>query len=61
MQNGQPTAIPSASYGIPLSCVCTPNQSAGLGVYGSGVSTIPTIGQSVGQSTVFNVPGKQII
>jgi hypothetical protein len=45
-------------YGMPLSCVCTPNQTVGLGAYGSGISSIPTVGQSAGQSTVFNVPGK---
>lgn len=57
MQNGQPATIPSSSYGVPLTCVCAPNQNAGLGAYGSGVSTMPTIGQSPGQTTVYNVPG----
>jgi hypothetical protein len=56
MQNGQPSTISSSLYGMPLSCVCTPNQIAGLGAYGSGVSTIPAIGQSSGQTTVYNVP-----
>ena len=54
MQNGQPSTIPSSFYGMPLTCVCTPNQTAGLGAYGSGVSTVPNLGQS----TVYTVPGK---
>jgi hypothetical protein len=58
MQNGQPTPMSPSLYGMPLSCVCTPNQTVGLGAYGSGISSIPTVGQSAGQSTVFNVPGK---
>jgi hypothetical protein len=59
MQNGQPVPMSPAFYGTPLSCVCTPNQTAGLGAYGSGISTMPTIGQSAGQSTVYTVPGKK--
>jgi len=59
MQGGQPSTITPSSYGTPLSCVCTPNQAAGLGAYGSGLSAIPTIGQSGGQSMVYNIPGKK--
>jgi len=58
MQNEQPNIISSSSYGSPLSCVCTPNSITGLGAYGSGISSIPTIGYSPGQSTVFSVSGK---
>lgn len=57
MQGGQPTTITPSSYGTPLTCVCTPNQVAGLGAYGAGLSAVPTIGQSTGQSMVYNVPG----
>ena len=59
MRNGQPNAMAAPSYGVPMSCVCTPNTTAGLGVYGSGLSTIPMAGQSTGQSMVYNVPGKR--
>jgi len=58
MQNEQPNIISPSSYGMPLTCMCTPNSMSGLGAYGSGISTIPTMGYSAGQSTVFNVPGK---
>jgi hypothetical protein len=58
MQNGQPSTIPSSSYGMPLTCVCTANPTAGLGAYGAGISTVPTMGHSAGQSIVYNVPGK---
>jgi hypothetical protein len=61
MQGGHPSSISSSSYGMPLTCVCTPNQIPGLGSYGTGISTIPTMGQSAGQSTVYNVPGKKKI
>ncbi len=61
MQNGQPSTLTPSSYGMPLTCVCTPNQAAGLGAYGSGLSTIPTMGQSAGQSMVYSVPGKKLI
>jgi hypothetical protein len=57
MHGGQPTTITPSSYGTPLTCVCTPNRPTGLGAYGTGLSTIPTIGQSAGQSLVYNVPG----
>lgn len=57
MQNGQPNALGGSSYGMPLTCVCTPNQNAGLGAYGSGTSSIPMMGQTAGQSTVYNIPG----
>lgn len=59
MQNPLTNSLPSSSYGVPMSCVCTPNQSTGLGVYGSGLSMVPTMGQSAGQSTVFNIPGNR--
>jgi hypothetical protein len=59
MQGGHPTTITPSSYGTPMTCVCTPNQAAGLGAYGSGLSAVPTIGQSAGQSMVYNVPGKK--
>ena len=58
MQNEQPNVISSSSYGMPLSCVCTPNTITGLNAYGSGISTIPTVGYSSGQTSVYNVPGK---
>ena len=58
MQNGQPSTLSSSAYGLPLTCVCAPNQLAGLGAYGSGLSTIPTLGQSLGQSLLYNIPGK---
>ncbi len=58
MQGGQQNAITPASYGMPMTCVCTPNQAAGLGAYGGGLSAIPTIGQGPGQSMVYHVPGK---
>ncbi len=61
MQNGQPSTITPSSYGMPLTCVCTPSQAAGLGAYSGGLSTIPTMGQSGGQSMVYNVPGKNLI
>ena len=57
-QSEQPNVLASSSYGMPLSCVCTQNPLAGLGVYGSGISTVPTMGYSAGQSTVYTVPGK---
>ncbi|CAF3370730.1 unnamed protein product [Rotaria socialis] len=56
MQNGQPSTLPSSSYGVPLTCVCTPNKNVGLGAYGSGVSTTPVVGQSPGQTMVYNIP-----
>ena len=58
MQNGQSVPMSPSLYGTPLTCVCTPNQTTGLGGYGSGISAMPTIGQSAGQSTVYTVPGK---
>lgn len=61
MQNGQTSALTPASYGVPLTCVCTPNQTAGLGAYGAGLSAVPTSGQSSGQTMVYNVPGKKLI
>jgi hypothetical protein len=61
MQSSQPNTISSSSYGLPLTCVCPPKpMMTGLNVYGSGVSTIPTIGHTYGQSTVYTVPGKII-
>lgn len=59
-QSEQPNVLASSSYAMPLSCVCTQNPLAGLGVYGSGISTVPTMGYSTGQSTVYTVPGKSI-
>ena len=59
MQNGQPNGMAASSYGMPMSYVCTPNTPAGLGSYGSGLSTMPMAGQSTGQSVVYNVPGKR--
>ncbi|CAF4929050.1 unnamed protein product, partial [Rotaria magnacalcarata] len=56
MQNGQPSTLPSSSYGVPLTCVCTPNKNPGLGAYGSGVSAMPVAGQSPGQTIVYNIP-----
>ncbi len=61
MQSEQPNIISSSSYGMPLSCVCTPNVNTGLGIYGSGISTVPTMGYSSGQSIVYTVPGKSKI
>jgi hypothetical protein len=61
MQTGQPSTLTPTSYGMPLTltCVCTPNQPTGLGAYGGGLSTSPIIGQSTGQTMVYNVPGKK--
>jgi hypothetical protein len=58
MQSEQPNIISSSSYGMPLSCVCSQHSNTGLGIYGSGISTVPNIGYSTGQSMVYNVPGK---
>jgi len=58
MQNEHSNILSSSSYGLPLSCVCAPNSTVGLNAYGSGISSIPTIGYSPGQSTVFSVSGK---
>lgn len=55
-QNTQPSTISSSSYAMPLSCVCSPNSTVGLGGYGSGITTIPTVGYSSGQSLVYTVP-----
>ncbi|CAF0831626.1 unnamed protein product [Adineta ricciae] len=56
LQNGQPNTLPPSIYGTPLTCVCTPNQPAGLGAYGSSVSSLPLVGQASGQSMIYNVP-----
>jgi hypothetical protein len=40
-----------------LSCVCSQNSNTGLGIYGSGLSAVPTLGYSSGQSMVYTVPG----
>ena len=57
MPNGQQNSIAASTYGMPLTCVCTPNQNAGLNFYGGGSSAIPMMGQAGGQSSVYNVPG----
>jgi hypothetical protein len=59
MQSAQPNILSSSSYGLPLSSVLASNPMAGLGMYGSGVSTVPSYGYSSGQTTVYNVPGKE--
>jgi hypothetical protein len=61
MQNEQPNIISASSHGIPLSCVCSPNPMVGLGAYGSGISSIPTMYPSSAQSMVYSVPGKKEI
>ena len=61
MQGGQPNAITSTNYGMPMTCVCTPNQPVGLGAYGTGLSAVPTMGQAPGQTMVYNVPGNDLI
>lgn len=58
MQNGGPSTISTSSYGMPLSCVCQSQTLGGLGGYAGGITTIPTMGQSCGQATVYQVPGK---
>jgi len=60
LQSDQSNAIASSTYGVPLSCVCSPNTVTGLSSYGSGLSVIPNVGYSGGQTQTqtFNVPGK---
>ncbi|CAF0747048.1 unnamed protein product [Adineta ricciae] len=49
--------LSSSPYGLPLSHVYSPNPVIGLGAYGSSISSIPSIGCSVGgHSSVFTVP-----
>lgn len=56
LQSDQSNVTAPLSYGLPLSCVCSPNVVTGLSSYGSGLSTIPTTGYSTGQSQVYTVP-----
>lgn len=58
MQNAHPATLSPSVYGLPMSHVYPPHISTGLDAYGSGISSYPTVGQSYGASTVFNVPGK---
>ena len=41
-----------------MSHVYPPGPVTGLDAYGAGISAYPTVGQSYGQSAVFNVPGR---
>ncbi|CAF1453366.1 unnamed protein product [Rotaria sordida] len=52
----QPCTIPSSCYAMPLTCVCSAKSTPGLGGYGCGITTMPTVGQCGRQTTVYNVP-----
>ena len=41
-----------------MSYVSQPQILTGLDAYGTGMTTIPTYGQTYGQSAVYNVSGK---
>ncbi|CAF2540535.1 unnamed protein product [Rotaria sp. Silwood2] len=56
MQKQQPNTISSSCCAMPLTCVCSAKSTTGLGAYGCGITTMPTVGPCGTQRMVYDVP-----